>query len=631
MNRPDGPGTKTALRPRPTGAALSRKSLDLARNFLSALFMGVRTAQIHDPSNRAFENGVQMVHRAAEALYASTGGFSVQFVEDSAFLNGTRLRFEGGTFASMRTLRRLLESQGLGGIEMKSSPSHEAVRKLILLFSPKVQSTEAVSRDELAKDDIGVLGVQRFADGKREMRVDRRIFAVQCYAKLLLALREQLERAARERTADWGVSHGPPRLRAVRVIQDLIELCGDRADFLLRMAFNATGAAQVELLGVNGCVLSIALGHALQLERHDLVDLAVAALFSPIGAPTRADGRIVLGPQVLHASVGRLLGEGGVGRVSYTRALVIGEQALLLEGRRDRVHLYARLVTVATAFVQLVGGFGEEGTPPLHPLDALARLHNDGGVRFDTDLVDLLMNVLRAYPVGCEVTLESGAAAVVTSHAGGSRWDRPLVSVDSSPPRVFDLMLREDGRFVDRIVGTRRFLGAPESGMQVLAESHAAPALDAAALLDVLEGEDVIPEEAPPILELSPDLLDPADAPYLPASSLIPFDDGEAADPSAFDPLDQASPDERYEIPELPLEELFPAEEALGEPALGEAEARAERSDRVGSAPQRPGPNDEDWRALLAEGFEPERLGRRRDILDSDTDPGGDAHDTQDL
>jgi hypothetical protein len=77
---------KTRLR-----ANLPPKALEHARAFLSALFMGLRTAQIHDTSNSAFTKAVDTVHRAAEALYASTGGFQVQFVDESCFLNGVRL------------------------------------------------------------------------------------------------------------------------------------------------------------------------------------------------------------------------------------------------------------------------------------------------------------------------------------------------------------------------------------------------------------------------------------------------------------------------------------------------------------------------------------------------------------
>ena len=57
-------------RDRPRRAALTPKAQELGRGFLSALFMGVRTAQIHDSGNKAFERAVDTVRDAAEQTQA---------------------------------------------------------------------------------------------------------------------------------------------------------------------------------------------------------------------------------------------------------------------------------------------------------------------------------------------------------------------------------------------------------------------------------------------------------------------------------------------------------------------------------------------------------------------------------
>jgi hypothetical protein len=475
---------------RPT---VSKKAQDLARNLLSALFMAVRTAKIHDPSNEAFENAVQAVFRSAEALFAATGGFTVQFVEDSVFLNGSRMRFETGSFATMRTLRRLMEAEGLGGLELMRPPSVVTIRNLIGLFTPGAKAEPA---RELAQE-IRMLGVQRVVDDRPDIRVDRRVFAVQCYGKLLLAVREQVERIAQARACDWAAQVAPPRLRLVRVVQDLVELGADRADFLLRMSTNRKGAGEVELHGANTCLLAIVLGHALGLPRPDLVDLAVAALFHHIGAPVDPAGRFTATPNTAHASLARLVAESGVGTSSYLRTLIIGEQPLpAAPPSGARPHPYARLVKVAATFDRLAGGVGSM-QPPLHPLAALARMHNAGAPELDRDLVDLLMNVLRAFPVGARVVLDSGEVATVLNQLGGARWDRPLVQIDGSPPRLMDLSLREGGRFLNRVASTARFAGL-EAGVEDPMDEQAVPVVrDTADLAALLEGEDVIPDDLP--------------------------------------------------------------------------------------------------------------------------------------
>lgn len=458
MKDPTNPG-RDGLRRRtvdPDGLRqdLSEKSLDQGRNFLSALFMAVRTAQIHDPSNRAFTNAVDMVHRAAETLFASSGGFSVQFVEDAAFLNGIRLRFETSTFAAVRTLRRIFEQHDLGGITMRTPPSRTAIHRLILLFAAANAGESAVSKEDLGDLEIGLLGVQHFSDGGN-LQVDRRVFAVQCYAKLILAVREQVERLQIAAASNWQQSAKPPRLRAVRVIQDLVELCGDRPDFLLRLASNLTGASPIELTGANACTLVIATGYALGIERQSLVDLGVAGLFHHLDTGM---GRAV--PQDATGAptaIAQLLSDGGVGTSSYTRALVVAERPTLdaERARTSDAHPFSRLLGVVVAYGHLTSGFGRDAS--LHPLDALAQLYNDAE-RFDRRFVDLLINVLRAYPTGLEVMLDNGTAATVVTHVGGSRWDRPVVRRTGDDGGNLDLMVRRDGRFERRIVGTRMFI-----------------------------------------------------------------------------------------------------------------------------------------------------------------------------
>jgi hypothetical protein len=136
-----GPGTTSGRGGPRSGARerLSPKAAEYAHELLSALFMAVRTARIHDPSNAAFEAAVQRVHQCAVHLHAATAGFDVQFVGESVFLNGVPLRFEAGAFVSMRTLRGILEERGLGGFRMRTPPTYQEVHRLLSLFAARTR------------------------------------------------------------------------------------------------------------------------------------------------------------------------------------------------------------------------------------------------------------------------------------------------------------------------------------------------------------------------------------------------------------------------------------------------------------------------------------------------------------
>lgn len=433
---------------------VSARSIEGARAFLSALFMGARTAQIHDPSNAAFGKAVDNVFETAIALHGVTNGFSIKFVEDAVYLDGARLRFEASAFATMRSLRNILEAEGLGGIEMASRPTRPAIEKLLLLFSKTVSRKRAVSKKDVIAAQIGIVGVQRLADGSEGYTVDRRVFAVQSYGKLILALREQFERAVGMQEVDWATSTAPPRLRVVRVIQDFVELANDRVDFVLRLQDNKSGAALDELYGVNSCLLTIALGAALGMARQTLVDMAVGTLFHHVGCfLMRRAGNEELAAASAVSSLARLLQESGLGRSTSIRGIVVAE-CLDVGLDEGGAHICSRIARVATKYQQMLLGYG--GIRKQSALGAMARLRNDPTC--DSKIVDLLFNVLAAYPEGTEVVLGSGRGARVVTQAGGSRWDRPIVRVDDESENL-DLMSMEGDRFVDRITHTKQFVG----------------------------------------------------------------------------------------------------------------------------------------------------------------------------
>jgi hypothetical protein len=437
------------------GPKVSEKASEAARAFLSGLFMAQRTAQFHDIHNKAYSNAVQTVHQAAATLYASTNGFTISFVGDTTFLNNGRLRIDGIAFAAIRSLRKELELRQIGGLVMKSPPTYENTRSLVVMLT----KTGPVSPDDLAAAGVGTLGIQTFVDDGKQVKIDRRILAVQSYAKLMLAIREQFERQAQ------GTERGPQKLRAVRVIQDLIELGEDRADLVLRLASNRSGHWPAETYGADCCLLAIVLGQALGLDRANLVDLALGAMFHHLGVAGGHASTKPLDNQARQSSMAKVLKESGVGRSTSQRAVAIAEHRRLVEGRQlaRKPHLHARILGVVSTYVQLVTGYGLKKPVRSNPVDALGVLLADRSGRFDPDVVDLLINVLRAFPVGTDVALESGERGIVATHAGSRRWDRPVLKMTSGKKRNLDLMIKSGDRFPERIIGTARFLGLDDS------------------------------------------------------------------------------------------------------------------------------------------------------------------------
>ena len=443
---------------------LSERAENYAREFLSALFMSLRTAQIHEPTNKAYQGALTRLHQAADALFAASGGFEIRIVDDSFYLNGTRLRFDQGSNTAVRTLKEMIEAQSLGGFTVESAPTVQGLVELIALIANRATGGDE-QEQALRRLNIGVLGPQRMVDDTA--KIDRATFAVHTYAKLILAVRDQVRILTSESSSVRS------EVKAVRVVQDLVELFSDRVDLLLRMAANAHGASADELHGANTCLLSVAMGHAIGIHRRDLGDLGFAALFHHLGPYiVGGDGRhhdLQVG-----AALSRTLAESGAGRGLFARSMILAEQLSSVGSSPRKAHPFSRVLRVASMYSRLVLGYGAGGGSALSPVDALASMRRDASGWLDPSSVDLLINLLRAFPPGVEVVLKSGHYAVVSTPLN-VRWDRPLVRVASRPPRTVDLMVESDGVFVDEIVGTQQFLGAaPAIGQATMAPPSSA-------------------------------------------------------------------------------------------------------------------------------------------------------------
>jgi HD-GYP domain-containing protein (c-di-GMP phosphodiesterase class II) len=435
----------------------SERTAEQAKSFLSALFMGIRTARIHSTSNRAFENAVRTLYDATRALYAATNGFRLVFVGDTTLLNDQRLRIDSTTFAVTRTLRGILEAKKMGGLGVEHPPTFESSQALIELMSAEGEADADSSR----RAQILPIAPQAFVDDQRgEVRIDPKERATRVYAKLLIALRDHFERyqAGGPSTADLR------RMRIVRVIQDLVEVSSTAPSVVLLLANHRADDWPTERHGANTCVLSIAMGLALGLDRSSIMDLGVAAALHHLGVARPFDETPgLLDVAAIHRGIARLLAEASTSASTARRAMVIGShrRPAAIDDPSRVPPLLARIVGLAATYDQLCSGYGLKRKVQGAPVDVLALLSRDQTGRFDPQLVDLLINILRVFPVGVHVVLQSGGRGIVSSHGGSRRWDRPVVAQIEPNRTNLDLMVREHGHFRDAIVGTIRFLGAP--------------------------------------------------------------------------------------------------------------------------------------------------------------------------
>jgi HD-GYP domain-containing protein (c-di-GMP phosphodiesterase class II) len=473
--------------------ATNVKLQQLGRTLVLQLHMVLRTMRIHDPSNNALLIASESLKDTINTLWAALGGaVRLQFVDGIVYLNDQRIRLDAMVSSQVEHLQSEFSQRGLGGLAFARPVDSHALREFLLRFVRPVENEEQLlelrrSLEDLKDLAMELLDPRHLTDGIEEeqaLRIDRKTFALQTYAKTIVAVREFVAKVKA------GQDPSDNKLNITRIAQDLVDIATERVNFLIRVAAikNAAGDYNYNH-AANTCVLAVVMGRALSVERLALVDLAMAALFADIGfallpsAMIERDGE--LSPeervQVYDAMIRQIrsiIGKGMINESMMRRVIVAYEHHLPYldpeTGQAGRTHLFSRIVAVADAFDALTTRrpWREGYTAD----EALRILTKEAGTRYDPLVVRTLVNLMGIYPLGSAVRLQSGELAIVYHNSNQpEHFERPFVKIvkTADGQRVKRTMIRnlaEDQGPGGRIVGMAKAaeLGDLDPGMAIV-------------------------------------------------------------------------------------------------------------------------------------------------------------------
>ena len=405
--------------------ALANQVRELGERVAHLLSGLLRMTRLHSPDNRAFDKPVGELHHALVELHDLLGSVHLVAVEDQVYVNDIRIR-SGEKATSIRELGAELHRHNVGGITFHLPLEGPAIRALIGAFAAAAAPAEP--RNTLARTlhAAGVSGLElsgrfrfRMAGEAAQQAPDTRDFL----SRALAATDEAFQNLAAGRVAN------PLPLR--RVVAELLER--DLASEELWA--DPPGAPPYALHQLRVAHLSLLVASALGLGASVRQDLGVAALYHDCGYA--AGGSALAGVGVSfehHAGDGAriLLRQKGFHKAKVRRVLAV------LQHHRDaadprRPGLFGRVLRVAEDYDTLARRSGR-----LSPTMALALMLRWSGRRYDPVLLQLLVNVLGAYPPGTLLQLEDGRVVRSVAPARGSEsFAAPLARLvrlaDGSP------------------------------------------------------------------------------------------------------------------------------------------------------------------------------------------------------
>ena len=407
----------------PTQARREQKVQALGKTIVLTLFMLVRNVKIHAPDNAIFLKPIDTLREAMNRALALDRSLNLQAADTNVYLNSTRLRFEFAALDSVSYLTREFESADIGGFTTHRPVTSQEIRDFLHLFTTnrRGQFTE----DEVDGAKLPSLRLSRYAEVKElldklqaepdiDRQIDRKKYLLTVYSRAIFFMRKYFERVAK---GDYSL----PFAKAARLVRDFVDLSHNHRAHFLGVT---TCRSEVEYLPyhcVNTCLLSIVFGGELGLDKRQLHDLGMAALFSQIGLvgmpeavlarpsglsqeerrlidlyPLRSAKKILLARGLDKTTMNRIVA-GYESKVDFAIPKRVGENEIELVMPKVGLGVFGKVIAICETYDALTSKrpYREAYGPEL----ALALMWGEIRYKFDPVLLRVFMRVMAIQPI----------------------------------------------------------------------------------------------------------------------------------------------------------------------------------------------------------------------------------------
>ncbi len=406
--------------------------------FLRHLKMAYKAAKIYDPSNEIVQSQCRVLFSLTDALLRESGELSLLLRQSTLFFNGSKVRFAFNNYELFRFLSDEMKRRGVGHLSFMPGLSPEELTGFISLFAQKPSRTGSTAADfgaTLTLNKILHVYVEPPAEyedlrgGERE--------SLKLFFMGISHLKEVFGKFRRGESLPINVTR--------RLMHSLFNHIVNNEAFSLGLTTIKNFDDYTLNHSLNVCLLSIALGRRLGLDKNELTDLGISAFFHDYGK-MEIPREILDKPGKLEKSEWAVmethpqLGAEKLMRLKETSAVPVGAINVAMEHhikedlngypilqRKKDISLYSKIVKVCDVYDALT-------TPrpyrdrTFRPDEALSLMVSETGTGFDAIILKVFAQMLGFYPVGTLVRLNTGELAIVfETNSEPSLSNRPRV------------------------------------------------------------------------------------------------------------------------------------------------------------------------------------------------------------
>jgi HD-GYP domain-containing protein (c-di-GMP phosphodiesterase class II) len=385
--------------------------------------MAVKIAKIYEPNNRIFIEQIYVLFSLIQDILKSEEEASFMLRQSSLFFNGMKVRFTFSNYNLFRFISTEFHRRKMNLLKFKKDVIDEEVRQFVILLSKKEEESEAPFEDfltELKKNGIEHIAVEKMAVSDESQSNEK--YAAKVFFLGITHLKEMFESFNKDEKIPLNVTR--------RLMQSMFNHLVDNEAFVYGLT-NIKNFDEYTLNhSVNVCLLSIALGKHLGLDKNELVDLGMSAFFHDFGK-TEIPKDILLKPGKLNDKEREIierhpyLGAEKLAQLqedSYMplRAVNVAMEHHVREDlsgypqykSKKSVNLFSKIVKICDFFDALTTerpyrkrSFSRD--------EVLGMMMEMSGLEFDPILLKVFVNMMGIYPVGTLVLLDTEEMGIV--------------------------------------------------------------------------------------------------------------------------------------------------------------------------------------------------------------------------
>jgi len=426
-------------------SALSRIGISI----IHRLNRACRMSKIYELNNLIYLHQIDLLHHHVQRGLEGRDDLTLSLRDTSLLINGVKIRFGFSNYHLFKFIKVEFEAREIGEMVCARGVTKQDLSIFVQKLAQKPSPQQDPHEDFLSRLRAG--GVERiviqrippFEHGK-----DRDKAAKKVYFLGITHLKEMFERQEQKHVS---------LITTKRLMQSIFNHITDNESFLFGLT-NIKNFDEYTLNhSVNVCILSIALGKKLGLDRKELVDLGLSAFFHDFGK-LDIPRDILLKPDKL-SSEERLIiqhhpqyGAEKLIQMQEFSYLPLSALNVAMEHhtredekgyphytRKKNIHFFSKIVKIVDFFDAVTTkrpyrkrDFSRE--------DAIKMLRERSGIEFDPLILKVFINMIGELPVGTPVLMDSGEIGIVFEINPDP--DYPL------RPRV-KLITDKDGRRID--------------------------------------------------------------------------------------------------------------------------------------------------------------------------------------